>query len=162
MGTTFVSLDGALNQPADVGFWMRDEILELWLRLLALHLPEPTDDKEFATMSGIRSNWLLASRGYFTGAVPDRMGEICVTVNGRRLVLTAINSLMNSLDAVTTPLDGGTLNLLGNEQAKYESIERHRLKDVGQAFLDLIHGNFTGKVNSTEVMPGSTPYRRNP
>lgn len=64
MGTTFVTLD-----PSP-GFWMSDSMLELWLRLLALHLPEPTDEEAEAATLPIRNQWLLASRGYFTGHVP--------------------------------------------------------------------------------------------
>jgi hypothetical protein len=34
MGTSFVSI-------GDHGFWMTDSILEIWLRLLALHVEDP-------------------------------------------------------------------------------------------------------------------------
>jgi hypothetical protein len=39
MGTTFVTLARGVSDN-DPGFWMPDGRLELWLRLLALHLPE--------------------------------------------------------------------------------------------------------------------------
>src|SRR5262249_50741042 len=46
MGTTFVTLSHE-SSGKERGFWMRDEMLEVWLRLLALHLPEPTDSGEY-------------------------------------------------------------------------------------------------------------------
>jgi hypothetical protein len=39
MGTTFVTLSHETSGK-EPGIWMRDGILELWLRLLALHLPD--------------------------------------------------------------------------------------------------------------------------
>jgi hypothetical protein len=45
MGTTFVTIREG-NTGDEPGFWMRDHMLELWLRLLALHLPEPTNQGE--------------------------------------------------------------------------------------------------------------------
>jgi hypothetical protein len=61
MGTSFVTISKGStgNEP---GFWMRDAMLELWLRLLSLHLPEPTDAGKNAASIEIRNRWLLASR----------------------------------------------------------------------------------------------------
>jgi hypothetical protein len=36
MGTSFVEI-------GEKGFWMQDSILELWLRLLALHIADPDE-----------------------------------------------------------------------------------------------------------------------
>lgn len=52
MGTSFVSIN-------DKGFWMQDSVLELWLRLLALHIKDPSKDEE-VVVRRIRDNWLLA------------------------------------------------------------------------------------------------------
>ena len=43
---------------------MRDRILEVWLRLLALHIADP---EQGSIGQQIREGWLLASRGYFLG-----------------------------------------------------------------------------------------------
>jgi hypothetical protein len=86
MGSTFVEIDGK-------GFWMRDGILELWLRLLALHVEDPD---EGSVGRGIRDNWLLASRGHFGGCVPDGLEEAVSTPEGRAVVVAAIQSLIHS------------------------------------------------------------------
>src|SRR5689334_18414519 len=96
MGTSFVTLSREVsgNEP---GFWMRDGMLELWLRLLALHLPEPTDSGEHQATIEIRNRWLLASRGHFIGCVPHSMEDACATQEGRTVVRMAINSLLAAL-----------------------------------------------------------------
>ena len=70
MGSFFVTADG------EHGFSMRDGHAQLWLRLLALHIPEPinTDSEAMHLVSHqIRDQWLLASKGFFNGCVPSGM-----------------------------------------------------------------------------------------
>lgn len=157
MGTTYVTLtrDTSGNEP---GFWMRDAVLELWLRLLSLHLPEPTDGGEHAATTPIRNQWLLASRGYFQGCVPHGMENACANAEGIAVVREAIGSLMTALRASSCPLDPDTLNLLGIEGTFQAPLDRNWLLDVGAAFLDLLDGKIGGNVRSTEIMPGTHPY----
>jgi hypothetical protein len=158
MGTTFVTLSREFSEK-ETGFWMRDGMLEIWLRLLALHLPEPTDSGEHRTTIEIRNRWLLASRGYFGGCVPHSLGDACATPEGRAVVRCAIDSVLAALGKGSTPLDAGTLDLLGIEGVQFASIERRWLQEIGQAFIDLLDGKITCIVSSTEVMPGSKPYK---
>src|SRR5262245_61826020 len=110
MGSTFVTLSrGAYAPGKQPGFWMRDGTLELWLRLLALHLPEPTDSGQHRATLAVRNQWLLASRGYFTGCVPHGMEDACATEEGRFVVRKAIDSLLAALKKAETPLDADTL-----------------------------------------------------
>lgn len=160
MGTSFVTLsqEGPGGAP---GFWMRDGMLELWLRLLALHLPEPTDSGEHKATLQIRNQWLLASRGYFGGWVPHGMEDACATPEGRIVVRMAIDSLLAALQQTKAPLDADTLNLLGIEGGRFTApIEREWLRDIGHAFLDLLDGKISCVASSTDVMPGSKPYKR--
>jgi hypothetical protein len=157
MGTTFVTLSNEVT-GMEPGFWMRDGMLELWLRLLALHLPEPTDEGKFYATTAIRNRWLLASRGYFGGCVPHGMEEACSTSEGRTVVRMAIESLLSELQRASTPLDASTLDLLGVEGIQVASIERRWLKEIAHAFIDLLDGKITCTAASTEVMPGSKPY----
>lgn len=157
MGTTFVTL--SRQAPGkDLGFWMRDGMLEIWLRLLALHLPEPADSGEHQATLSIRNQWLFASRGYCIGCVPHNMEAACATSEGRAVVRSAIDSLLAALQTGSTPLDAGTVNLLGMEGTQVAPIERRWLQEIGQAFIDLLDGKITGTSSSAEVMPGSIPY----
>jgi hypothetical protein len=160
MATTFVTISLAPPGTA-VGFWISDALLELWLRLLALHLPEPDDRGEHAATRGIRNSWLLASRGLFTGCIPHSMQEACASVAGRNVARLAIDALLAALDASDAPLDHATLNLLGIENGHFSApLERWRLRDVGYAFLDLLDGMIADTSSSSRIMPGSFPYGR--
>jgi hypothetical protein len=158
MGTTFVTLSQGASGK-EPGFWMRDGMLALWLRLLALHLPEPTDSGQHRATLAIRDQWLLASRGYFGGCVPHGMEEACATAEGRSVVRMAIDSLLATLQRASAALDASTLDLLGIEGIQFAPIDRAWLWEIGQAFIDLLEGKITCTASSTAVMPGSKPYR---
>jgi hypothetical protein len=146
MGTSFVEIK-------EKGFWMQDSILELWLRLLALHIADPD---ESSVAQKIRDNWLLASRGYFGGHVPSQIEEAVSTIEGKETVLAAIRSLMEALANGPDLLDHGTVNLLGFHDVNFNgALESKRLLQVGEAFISLIAGEIQSDATSTEYMPGS-------
>ncbi len=147
MGTSFVRV-------GDRGFWMHDDILELWLRFLSLHVEEPTVPGSVA--SAIRDQWLLASRGYFMGCVPDGLNDTVASPEGVALVRAAIGSLLAALASGPTHLDKGTLNLMGFEGEFTSDIETRRLVEVGHAFLGLIDGTVGSHPSDSSFMPGST------
>jgi hypothetical protein len=154
MGTTFVSITKTSSER-EIGFWMRDSVLELWLRLLALHIDEPTAGASIAYE--IRNQWLLASRFQFTGCVPHGLEDAVATDEGMQIVRSAVISLTGKLKGSPAQLDGRTLDLLNFERTFSEQVETSRLIDVGNAFLDLLDGKITWTVESTEYMPGSAP-----
>ncbi|HXE51928.1 MAG TPA: hypothetical protein VN541_02890 [Tepidisphaeraceae bacterium] len=149
MGSSFVSIDH------EHGFWMLDGFLEIWLRLLALHIKDPTEPGSVATK--IRDQWLLASRGYFSGCVPVSMDEAVATDEGKSIVKNAIHSLLHSLEHGPEMINNDALNLLGIEGVRFGSdIEKRRLIEIGNAFLDLIDGKITGTASDTSFVPGCT------
>src|SRR5438067_1963531 len=133
MSSTFVSI-------GEHGFWLRDSMLELWLRLAALHIEDPLDSGSIETR--IRDQWLIASRGCFSGHVPIRLEEDIATPEGKKVVVDAIESLLAALKKAPPTVDGNTLNLLGISGFAGNP-ETRPLIDVGQAFLDLIDGKVT-------------------
>jgi hypothetical protein len=146
MGSSFVSISGK-------GFWMRDGVLELWLRLLALHVEEDPDHALIAHK--IRDNWLLASRGYFSGCIPNGLEEAVSTPEGRAIVVHAIDSLTGVLKKGPEVMDHRTLNLLGNEGGFFTcDFESEALIQVGNAFLALIAGQIETNASSREFIPG--------
>jgi hypothetical protein len=133
---------------------MRDGILELWLRLLALHIEEPTEQE--SPTRKIRDQWLLASRGYFNGCVPVNLDDAISTTEGRALVVAAIESLLRVVKKAPAKLDHHTLNLLGFESGEFtRDIESEWLIEIGEAFLALIAGEIQSDATSREFMPGS-------
>jgi hypothetical protein len=146
MGTTFVNI-------GDKGFWMRDHMLELWLRLLALHLEDPVVSGSAAIT--IRDKWLLASRGYFNGYVPHCLDEAISSVEGRLLVENAVHSLMKALSEGPDYIAKDVLNLMGFSQPFADDIAACRLIEVGNAFLDLMAGKIVSDASHVSFMPGS-------
>lgn len=158
MGTTFVTISHARDGTAP-GFWMRDQVLELWLRLLALHVPEPNREDERNLALPLRNKWLLASKGWVGGHVPHGMEDACSTPEGEAIVRAAIESLLVELNRTDTPVEGHTMSLLGIEVGSCNvPVERWKLRDVGHAMLDLLDGELDCTAMSTEIMPGSKPY----
>jgi hypothetical protein len=140
MGSTFVTLGrDESGRPAigdrQMGYWMRDPVLELWLRLLALHIKDP--DAEGDLSNTIRNHWLFASRQHFMGCVPHYLEEATSTAEGFDLVRDAVNSLSAALASGTDSLSGGTLNLLGFE-SEWGDADRALLQDVADKFKDLL------------------------
>lgn len=152
MGTTFVTIDNS------TGFWMRDGVLELWLRLLALHIEE-SPEEDFPGRR-VRDQWLLASKGWFGGHVPHYLDDFASEKDGPQVIRNAIDSLLAQLKKAPARLDGPTLNLLGIEGTFVESFETCRLIEVGGAFLELMDGKIKSTARSTEFMPGSRAATR--
>ncbi len=127
------------NSGDEPGFWMRDEMLELWLRLLSLHLPElPTVVKNSAT-ADIRNKWLLASRGYFNGCVPHEMEFACSTPERTHVVRAGHPIVDCKTRRIGCPLlNAGTLKPAGQRRIPVfghcpRSIARNRLRVYGLA-----------------------------
>jgi hypothetical protein len=148
VGTTFVGI----GEPRR-GFWMRDGVLELWLRFLALHVEDPVEPGSLATR--VRDQWLLASRGFFTGCVPEGLEEAVSTPEGEALVRSAIHSLLEALTAAPGRLNKDVLNLMGFSGGAFTAdIETWRLVEVGHAYLALLDGKITAGPSDTSFMPG--------
>lgn len=135
-------------------------MLSLWLRLLALHLPEPNDLGEYGATPETRNRWLLASAVYFGGCVPHEMEFAAASPERQIVVRKAIDSLMTVLDKSNIPLNADAIDLLGMKRRDFFEVDRAHLKDVGYAFLDLLNGHIESNARSTEIMPGTKPYRR--
>jgi hypothetical protein len=57
-------------------------------------------------------------------------------------------------------LDADALNVLGIEKQFTQPIERKWIREIGNAFIDLMDGKIDLRASSTDVMPGSKPYKR--
>lgn len=145
MATSFVNL-------GDCGFWVNDGLLELWLRLLALHVEDSVESGPVAT--AIRDRWLFASRGMCVGCVPADLDFAVSTEEGVGLVRTAIRSLLRDLATATNKLDKDVLNLMGFSGTFVAAVETRRLVEVGRAFLELLDGKITSGPEDTSFMPG--------
>lgn len=147
MGSSFVSIDRR-------GFWSRDSMLELFLRMLALHIEDPVEATDPAAI--IRNNMLLQSRGYFGGSVHAGLGDAVQLPGGAELVRNAIEALDKALSNLNA-LDAGILNSLGFSGEFTQSVETWRLREMGRAWLALMDGRITLGPGDSYPMPGCGP-----
>lgn len=145
MGTTFVEIKKK-------GFWLNDGLLELWLRFAALHIED--SPQENSEEHKIRDQWLLASRGYFSGFVPHDLGEAVSTEQGKAIVVSAIISLLSVLKRAPDLLGKDALNLMGMSGTFTADIETYRLIALSEALLDLIDGKVGSDASDTSFTPG--------
>ncbi len=151
MGTTFVSIDKTH------GFWMEDGKLEVWLRLLALHIPEPSDHDsiEYRNESyEIRNQWLLASKGYFGGWVPHALEDFFLLPHGREIITLAMLSLRGEINHMTSPFTLEIMSLIGGEHGG-TTVTKEQLIDIDDGWNDLIAEKIIATASSTARMPGS-------
>ncbi|WP_042249967.1 hypothetical protein [Paracoccus sp. PAMC 22219] len=115
MGTSYVTVLAGHPGGADrrTGIWVNDSILQLLLRLLALHLPEPWPGSEGKDSRTIRDQWLLASAIPFTGCVRHDLETIGTAPAGLSLTRSALTSLISALDGRPPMLPGQLFSLLG-------------------------------------------------
>jgi hypothetical protein len=153
MGSSFVRI-------SDRGFWIYDGLLEVWLRLLALHIEDPLENQSVGAT--IRNQWLIGSRGYFVGCVPDGLEDAVSTEEGVALVRAAIESLVKALAVAPSQLNPEVFNLMGMSGTFMGQIETQRLIEVGQAFLDLMDGKITSGPGDDALMPGMPKSQTQP
>lgn len=147
MSTSFVSINRK-------GFWMNDSILELFLRFAALHIEDSQEEHSLAHR--IRDGWLFASRGFIPGSSMLCLDADTATEEGRRVVLSAIKSLLDALRENTGLIDKNALNLMGIESGRWTAgFPTNLLIEVGEAFVALVNGHPFGDAGSGGPMPGS-------
>jgi hypothetical protein len=132
---------------------IHDPELELWLRLLALHI-DPTSEPD-SPAAGIRRQWLVACCGAFNGVVPDCLDEFAAEPEAKEIVRAAVQSLLRSLEMTRGRLSAEFVNLLnlnGRWRAERE-LNREYYLQLGRAFLDLIDG----KPATTPTAPSFLP-----
>ncbi len=147
MGSSFVGISGR-------GFWVQDSLLELWLRLLALHIDDPAESDVAAGI--IRDQWLLASRGYFSGCVPHGLEEAVSTTEGAALVRAAVGSLLEALAMAPSGLGKDVLNLMGFSGGPFTGdVATQGLIEISIAFLGLLDGDVTAGPDDRSLTSGS-------
>jgi len=103
----------------------------------------------------IRNEWLLASRGYFGGAVPFDLERNISTPEGRKAVVDAITAFLEALRKAPPELNPAVLNLLGISGRFMGEIESSQLIEVSVSLLDLIAGKKFGTASDAGFRPGS-------
>src|SRR5206468_119555 len=104
----------------------------------------------------IRDQWLLASKGFFHGCIPDGLDDAVGSEEGRAITRSAILSLRAALLKAPPSISKDALNLLNFEDLQWiDDFETRRLVETADAFLSLLEGKISGTARSTDFMPGS-------
>lgn len=140
MGTSFISIpfgDKHLSdsQRVRTGIWVNDSFLQLVLRLLVLHVPEPPPGEEGAESRAIRDQWLLASGVTFTGCVPHELDTISTSANGLLIIRGALKSLSAAMNDMPAELPGPLFSLLGMGEPATAGI---RMQDLQSTVADIL------------------------
>jgi hypothetical protein len=156
MGSTYITFKNpALDQNLGGGFWMRDGLLEVWLRLLSLHVEVPVINGAVIRESlatSIRDQWLLASGGHFIGCIPHGLEEAASTPEGKAIIRTAVLSLLEALSKTGDWIAKDTLNLMGIEGEFEADLKISDFIGIGRTFLDLLDGKFDQKNTMIHIL----------
>ncbi|PQO42412.1 hypothetical protein [Blastopirellula marina] len=150
MSTSFVSFDG------EHGFWSADRWLELYLRLLLLHLEDAPNQR--SPCHAIREKWHVASSGACSGWVPVFVDDVKASLEGVRLMLNAIASLSRGLEQAPPKLDKRVIRLLWGEQYDRpwpDEVETSSLVEISEALVKLIKGEMTSTAADEVYVPVS-------
>lgn len=143
MGISIVTLAASRHVGPDglavrSGTWVNDSILQLLLRLMALHVPEPAPGAERGDSRAIRDQWLLASALPFTGCVPHDPEAIAMTRDGLFVARSALTSLILALDGMPPRVSGELFSLLGMGEPGAVDIRTDDLKAVASDIVGLM------------------------
>ena len=143
MGTSFVTLSSSRKVGPDGsavrnGIWVNDSILQLLLRLLALHIPEPPPGAALDDSRDVRDRWLLASGVSFPGCVPHDLEVIAMTRTGLSVARSALISLTSALDDMSPRLSGQLFSLLGMGEPIGKDLSTDDLKAIASDIVGLI------------------------
>lgn len=140
MGTSFISIPSgdkhlSASQSVRTGIWVNNSILQLVLRLLVLHVPEPPPGEVGVESKAIRDQWLLASGVAFTGCVPHELDTISTSANGLLIIRGALKSLSAAMIDMPAELPGPLFSLLGMGEPATAGI---RMQDLQSTVADIL------------------------
>ena len=123
------------------GYWVRNELHDLWWMLLALQIDVQMD--WFAIQSRISHRWILASRCNTTGCTFEDLGSFVGEPGGFEVISAALERLKTILADMPEVLDR-EFALMG---FRYDvgPVERRLLVAMAAAFTDLLNGKIQSK-----------------
>ncbi|MCI5078345.1 hypothetical protein [Oricola sp.] len=147
MGTSFVGID-------EKGFWMRDGLLCMWLRLVAVQIRCGANGDD--PLTRLRNEWMYQSQIELNGLVSVDLETIAGNDVAEDELCDAIRRVMTCMRALGAEISVETQNLLGVHGWSVP-VKTSRFIEIGEAFLDLIHGRITSTAHNTDFMPGCRP-----
>jgi len=135
----------------DKGFWSCDGLLEVWLRLLSLHLKG--DVYTPGWQHDLRDRWLCISGVGISGCIHAALDEFLTDEERIGIVLEASDHCAKKLRAFGKSIPAATLNLLGLEDLFTEDISVAWVELIADRFSTLLRGELTTDAKTSPVLP---------
>lgn len=145
MGKSFTSF-------REQGFWCRDGILEVWLRCVALHLPDDAYQSD-TWLHKLRDQWMFASSGLCNGWVSAALDEHVTDSNRAEIIIAASDLAISSLRAFSPAVPSAFLNALGIEGTSFVDHPIQWFEDIHDTFNSLLMGQLHTDATSSRVLP---------
>ena len=117
-------------------FEVNSGLLELFLRLAALHIESPVTQLE----QEIRDDWLFISSGGHSEILCPDFDFYLYPREGKVIALSAIGSLLIALKNAPKQLNKDMLNVMGFKYIYVGDVDSEALIALGEACIDLING----------------------
>jgi len=150
MGSSYTSFK-------DHGFWSRDGLLELWLKLLAHNLPKDSAGSEWLKL--LREEWLLQSSGIFNGFVSAQMNELLDKDEKVRVVISVADQVIGTVRAWGPTLSVQALEKLGIEDICDGDFPIAFLEEIHETFSKLLRGELAWDRSTSPMLPVSLKIR---
>jgi hypothetical protein len=135
------------------GFWSRDVQLELWLRLLALNLPDalvPGWQKD------LQHEWFFWSSGRCNGFVSAQLDTLS---DDPEKVVTVLRTSRKTLDLISACgecIPSTFLNLLGASGRFEQAFSTRLIVDVGEQFIALLENKDSELCEGGKASPATS------
>jgi hypothetical protein len=151
MGSSFTNFRGR-------GFWSRDALLEVWLRVLSLHMGD--DVHKSGWQHDLRDQWLLASTGCFSGCVSASLDEFLTDSDRVAIILQTSERSIQSLRAFGAFVPATFLNALGLDGPFAADLPIEWFDLISDRFTALLRGELTTDASSSPVLPATRKDQR--
>ena len=146
MGNSFTKFRGK-------GFWSRDWLLEVWLRVLSLHMGD--DVHKPGWQHDLRDKWLLLSNGGFSGWISPSLDDFLTDDERIAAVLRASERSIQSLRAFGATVPAAHLNALGLEGGFGKDLPIEGFELINDHFTKLLRGELTTDASTSPTLPAT-------
>jgi hypothetical protein len=145
-------MGSSFTEYQNFGFWSKDWLLESWLRMLALNLPDKV--YELCWLRDLRDDWLLQSAGLFTGFVSPNLDQYLSHGDRRALITESAKSLKAKIHLFEDRIPVAYFFALGISFVPYrEWVPREDLESIAARFIDLLEGKLTTTASTSPTLP---------
>ena len=135
----------------DKGFWSRDHLLEVWLRLAALNLPR--EAYAGGWLRHVRDEWLLQSSGMFGGYITPNLDQLADTPEKVEQLLAVSDRTIEAVRRCGETVPAAALNLIADSGTFTQDYPVDYLEEIHDAFCRLLRRELTWDVSSSPTLP---------